>query len=789
MKFYIEFLLALTIQILVNGLEIEKNSTNSSLVKAIEAETVTLTCPIELTDKNLAEPLNYEIDNETQDYDSIDEDSVRLKRNLLSKRQAPIIVIQWFKDSVKLNKFITIGKYEQDGLVLKVLNVNEQDSGNYTCKLINGLGAISSVLTLQVEKSNLTTPILETTTKQNKINRKKIIVQQRSPSFLNTDKNYKFQKQKGDEVRFNCKATGLPKPDILWFKNGEILSEEDYGITRSKWTLSLKDLRMDDNGNFTCQVFNKYGSINATFELTIFEDSQIFEGLDPMNSTISTGMDAIFTCKVKSQNLPNIKWMKQISKAEYTNYVIQNSNSENLLKDKDLNSEELRNLYVLNSLPSLKLIEKNSKKSEYDDTFLNDLITGNDNLKQDEFNFDLFVPNEIDFGSTTKKIETKNDDSIHYITLSSSPSVIEKFSYNKEKNYYVSQLTIKQANVKDSGIYVCFGATTNGYSYRKSYLKVLPTIRTQPDMNFYPNDLLSKFKKIDYKENLFFNNRPLSTAQTNQVSSASLLTIQSIGLIIIGIPVILIALFALISVCYLKNLDNLKEDDNSVRRCSFLNFFKIFIKSKNENLGIKKSYPGSHALIKNKFDETMDKKLNSFAKNTLSTSASSEHTNTLQCVTTSLGSSMSDSSSETTVAYYATIPLLVDNIASSPPPLPSSQPPTFSPVFSTNYNKYYIQSDEFNQQQILESNLKRTESNPSMAYYKIVDTETIQYNNNNINQNNVCKYQENDQQVASDYKKLDDTNNSSSRFYFQIAPKSTNSNVTSFSSNSFNKRF
>ncbi len=27
---------------------------------------------------------------------------------------------------------------------------------------------------------------------------------------------------------------------------------------------------MSDNGNFTCQVFNKYGYINATFEVIVY---------------------------------------------------------------------------------------------------------------------------------------------------------------------------------------------------------------------------------------------------------------------------------------------------------------------------------------------------------------------------------------------------------------------------------------------------------------------------------------------------------------------------------------
>lgn len=97
-------------------------------------------------------------------------------------------------------------------------------------------------------------------------------------------------------------------------------------LTRSKWMLELNELRLDDGGNFTCHVFNKFGYINKTFEVVVNgrtllfilfsiliiisfteDDSQIFEGLDPLNTTILAGMDAVFSCKVKSNAVPNIK--------------------------------------------------------------------------------------------------------------------------------------------------------------------------------------------------------------------------------------------------------------------------------------------------------------------------------------------------------------------------------------------------------------------------------------------------------------------------------------------------
>jgi hypothetical protein len=55
-----------------------------------------------------------------------------------------------------------------------------------------------------------------------------------SPIFINLDKmeQKSYQKNVGSYVQFNCDSIGFPKPDIMWLKNNQVLSEEDYGITR-----------------------------------------------------------------------------------------------------------------------------------------------------------------------------------------------------------------------------------------------------------------------------------------------------------------------------------------------------------------------------------------------------------------------------------------------------------------------------------------------------------------------------------------------------------------------------
>ena len=284
-------------------------------------------------------------------------------------------------------------------------------------------------------------------------------------------------------------------------------------ISRSKWTIDVKDLRLSDTGNYTCQVFNAYGFINATYDLTVYEDSrESLEQTSPLNATIMAGMSAELSCRVKSLTKPSIKWMKQISKSEYANYIVQNSaNSENLSvelanigKQLSASSQDsklkfpsvdaidedvLKSFYAASTLSPLAIVEKPRRAddhvADFDETLLlSDLMSqelGAKSSVNDEFNFELLVPNEKSAGRVLRK--TKNtarlstgtgDESVHYITLSSSPLITEQL-IKEQGNYYLSKLTIRQASVKDSGVYVCFGDVADAYTHRKSYLKVLPS--------------------------------------------------------------------------------------------------------------------------------------------------------------------------------------------------------------------------------------------------------------------------------------------------------------------------
>lgn len=77
----------------------------------------------------------------------------------------------------------------------------------------------------------------------------------------------------GSSVRLKCVASGHPRPDILWMKDDQTLTRLEASEHRKKkWTLSLKNLKPEDSGKYTCRVSNRAGAINATYKVDVIRE-------------------------------------------------------------------------------------------------------------------------------------------------------------------------------------------------------------------------------------------------------------------------------------------------------------------------------------------------------------------------------------------------------------------------------------------------------------------------------------------------------------------------------------
>lgn len=85
-----------------------------------------------------------------------------------------------------------------------------------------------------------------------------------------------MEREKGQRISLNCSADGIPQPTIAWRKDGQLIiianskrnimsSGGVYGfrsndipeVLQTTSTLTIRQLRGSDNGNYSCRADNE----------------------------------------------------------------------------------------------------------------------------------------------------------------------------------------------------------------------------------------------------------------------------------------------------------------------------------------------------------------------------------------------------------------------------------------------------------------------------------------------------------------------------------------------------
>ena len=61
----------------------------------------------------------------------------------------------------------------------------------------------------------------------------------------------------GESANFTCTATGVPTPNITWYRNGKQVSGSSYeinSVTANSSQLTIKNIALGDQGYFECRA-------------------------------------------------------------------------------------------------------------------------------------------------------------------------------------------------------------------------------------------------------------------------------------------------------------------------------------------------------------------------------------------------------------------------------------------------------------------------------------------------------------------------------------------------------
>lgn len=188
---------------------------------------------------------------------------------------------------------------------MRIKKAQEDDTGVYICKGVNGFGNTEVRVDLIVIDPSKFPDLKDGE-----------LPDISAPSFTKATEEAKsyYRKAEGDSFRVTCEAKGNPQPDIFWYKDGLPFDADGIRYRNGKSTLKLKNLMKVDSAVYTCQASNLVGSAGRNYTLAV----EAMEAEQPTisgagNQTIPEGGTVSLQCRVKSSAPPHIKWLKKMS--------------------------------------------------------------------------------------------------------------------------------------------------------------------------------------------------------------------------------------------------------------------------------------------------------------------------------------------------------------------------------------------------------------------------------------------------------------------------------------------
>uniref|UniRef100_A0A671LVV0 Contactin-5 n=1 Tax=Sinocyclocheilus anshuiensis TaxID=1608454 RepID=A0A671LVV0_9TELE len=188
----------------------------------------------------------------------------------------PVPTITWRKMSGNIPKKARLRKSQA---VLEIPNIQLEDSGSYECKAENTRGGTAFRGQLQV----YTLP--------------------QWISMINDT-----QLDSGEQLHWECRATGKPRPTYRWLRNGEPLNSQSR-VEMVNGELIIHRLQQADSGMYQCIAENKYGAIYSSAELKILASAPMFS-TNPVRLIATVGKDVSLECRPRASPKPRISWRK-----------------------------------------------------------------------------------------------------------------------------------------------------------------------------------------------------------------------------------------------------------------------------------------------------------------------------------------------------------------------------------------------------------------------------------------------------------------------------------------------
>ncbi|KFW69469.1 Neurofascin, partial [Pygoscelis adeliae] len=112
---------------------------------------------------------------------------------------------------------------------------------------------------------------------------------------------------RGVDLLLECIASGVPAPDIVWYKKGGELPAGKTKLENFNKALRISNVSEEDSGEYFCLASNKMGSIRHTISVRVKAAPYWLD--EPQNFILAPGEDGRLVCRANGNPKPVIQWL------------------------------------------------------------------------------------------------------------------------------------------------------------------------------------------------------------------------------------------------------------------------------------------------------------------------------------------------------------------------------------------------------------------------------------------------------------------------------------------------
>uniref|UniRef100_A0A8C3J6R6 Hemicentin-1 n=1 Tax=Calidris pygmaea TaxID=425635 RepID=A0A8C3J6R6_9CHAR len=345
-------------------------------------------------------------------------------------RGIPAPILTWLKDGSPVSSFSNGLQVLSGGRVLALSSAQISDTGKYTCVAVNAAGESQRDIDLRVYVP---------------------------PNIMGEEQNVSVLLSQAVELL--CQSNAIPPPVLTWLKDGRpLLKKPGLSISEDGSVLKIEEAQVQDTGRYTCEATNVAGKTEKNYNVNIWVSPSIYDSDNVSQLTVIEGSLISLVCESSGIPPPSLTWKKDGS---------------------PLVAELLGRVRILSGGRQLQIsIAEKSDAASY--TCVASNVAGS---AKKEYSLQVYIrPVILNSGSHPSEVVVAQGNEI---SLECKVEGIPEpaITWMKDGRLLVSGrdiailhdgrfLQLKNAQVSDTGRYVCVAANVAGLSDRKYDLNV-----------------------------------------------------------------------------------------------------------------------------------------------------------------------------------------------------------------------------------------------------------------------------------------------------------------------------